>query len=212
MMPELNLSLIGLYLAAALVLAITPGPGILFVMAQTAKGGKSAGVSASFGTAIGGFFHVIMGALGVSALVYSSARTFELVKLAGALYLFFLGFKALREKTVFSAESIERIKYDPSSLRQGIVTEALNPKTALFFLAFIPQFVDPSTSVAGQFILLGSLSVILNTSADLVAVAITHTVLRHLRRSARGIRAFRYFSASAYFGLGALALSAKRAS
>lgn len=211
-MFEVNLSLLSLYLVAALMLAITPGPGILFVMAQTAKGGKSAGVSASFGTAIGGFVHVLMGALGVSALVYSSAQAFELVKIAGALYLFFLGLKALRDKTVFSAEAIDRIQYDPSSLRQGILTEALNPKTALFFLAFIPQFIDPAAAVAPQFVLLGAISVVLNTSADLCAVALTDAVLRRLRRSARGLRAFRFFSASAYFGLGALALSAKRAS
>ena len=198
------------FVTAATFLAIIPGPGILFVLAQTSKGGKSAGLSGSLGTGIGGMFHVLAGAVGISAIVYSSSVAFDFVKTLGALYLFFLGWKALNEKRTISAESLEQIKFENESLKQGIITEALNPKTALFFLALVPQFINPTGHVASQFLLLGTTSVILNTSVDLLVVFFSDYLITHLRRSKFAARSFKYISSLGYFGLGLLALRASR--
>lgn len=212
MIFPIELNDLSLYLATALVLALTPGPGILFVLAQTVKGGRRNGVSASFGTAIGGMGHVVLGAVGVSALVYASAQVFDVVKTLGAIYLFWLGFKTLKEKTEFNLEEVDRIQLDTRSFSQGIITEGLNPKTALFFLALIPQFIDVTKSIPVQFVLLGTISVALNTTADLLVVFLTARLIRFLKKSKRSIGFFKGISASAYFALAYLALQTKRAS
>lgn len=198
------------FVAAGALLAIIPGPGILFVLAQTSKGGKNAGYSGALGTAIGGMFHVLAGAIGLSALVYSSSVAFAAVKTLGALYLFFLGWKALREKQDISVEALERIRFESESLKQGMITEALNPKTALFFLALIPQFINPLGNVKAQFFLLGTTSVILNTSVDFLVVLSSDFLISQLRRSQTAAKSFKYFSSAGYFGLGLLALRTSR--
>ena len=158
-----------LFLAAALLLAVTPGPGIFYVAARTLAGGRGEGVASSFGTAIGGCIHVVGGAAGISALVMASAEAFALLKTLGAAYLVWLGCK-----TIWEARGEWRIDVASTgarrAFRDGVVVEALNPKTAAFFLAFIPQFVDPSQHVAMQFVLLGLICVVLNTAADIVVV------------------------------------------
>jgi threonine/homoserine/homoserine lactone efflux protein len=206
----MELSQYFLFIAAAGLLAVIPGPGILFVLAQTSKGGKNAGISASLGTGIGGMFHVFAGAVGISTIVYSSAVAFEVVKILGAMYLFFLGWKALREKQTISAESLAKIKLESESLKQGVITEALNPKTALFFLALIPQFINPTGSVAFQFFVLGTTSVILNTTVDLLVVFSSDFLIAQLRRSKFAANSFKYVSSAGYIGLGLLALRTVR--
>src|SRR5262249_8035674 len=151
--------------AAALLVAITPGPGIFYVAARTLAGGRAEGLASSFGTAIGGLMHVFAGAIGISALVMASAEAFTVLKMAGAFYLIWLGLKAWREARITEPIWVETTGAGPA-FRDGILVEALNPKTAAFFLAFVPQFVDPSLSIAGQFIALGLISVVLNTGAD----------------------------------------------
>src|ERR1700674_3417060 len=125
-----------LFLIAALVLAATPGPGIFYVLARTLSGGRSEGILSSFGTFAGGMFHVLAAALGVSAILAASAVAFHTVKYAGAAYLVWLGIRMIRtrnaEMIVSSSQPSQR------AFRQGILTEVLNPKTALFFLSFIP--------------------------------------------------------------------------
>src|SRR6202790_2792513 len=130
-----------LFLAAALVLAITPGPGIFYVLARTLAGGRREGIHSSLGTFIGGLFHVFAAALGVSAILAASAVAFHTVKYAGVAYLVWLGIRMIRtrnDELAMSAATPSR-----GAFRQGILTEALNPKTALFFLSFIPQFIAP---------------------------------------------------------------------
>ncbi|MHB2169494.1 LysE family translocator [Alsobacter sp. R-9] len=162
-----------LFLAAATVLAVTPGPGIFYVAARTLAGGRAEGVASSVGTGVGGLVHVAAGALGVSALVLASANLFTLLKLAGAAYLVWIGVRtviaARRDAAAVLAGSAGPAPVGVKrAFREGIVVEALNPKTAAFFLAFIPQFIDPASgSVALPFIVLGSLSVLLNTLADI---------------------------------------------
>lgn len=158
-----------LFLAAALLLAATPGPGMLYVAARSMAGGRTEGYASSFGTALGGFVHVIGGAVGVSAVLMASAEVFTLLKLAGAVYLVWLGLRTWRQ----AGHELGAIAVHASGWRraflEGIVVEALNPKTAAFFLAFVTQFVDPARgNVALQFIALGAISVSLNTGADII--------------------------------------------
>jgi threonine/homoserine/homoserine lactone efflux protein len=162
-----------LFLAAASVIALSPGPGIFYVAARTLADGRGVGLASSLGTGIGGLAHVAAGAVGVSALVLASAEAFTILKIAGALYLIWLGFRTAREArfdTVVAARgaSVGR------AFRDGIFVEALNPKTAAFFLAFLPQFVDPTLGAVWlQFCVLGLISVFLNTAVDVVVVFMT---------------------------------------
>lgn len=191
-----------LFLAAALLLAITPGPGIFYVLARSLAGGKREGILSSLGTFVGGLFHVFAAALGLSAILAASAVAFHTVKYAGAAYLVWLGIRMIRtrnaEMTVEAASATKR------AFRQGILTEVLNPKTALFFLSFIPQFVAPAHGhLFFQFALLGSISVGLNTAADLVVVGMASPLERKLKNSLRFRRRQRTASGIGMIGLGA---------
>jgi threonine/homoserine/homoserine lactone efflux protein len=191
-----------LFFAAALILAITPGPGIFYVLARSLAGGKREGVQSSFGTFAGGLFHVFAAALGISAILAASAVAFHTVKYAGAAYLVWLGIRMIRSRNADMA--FQNLQPSQSAFRQGIVTEALNPKTALFFLSFIPQFIAPERGhVFFQFLLLGSISVILNTTADLVVVLLAAPLERKLKNSARFRRNQRVASGLGMIGLGA---------
>lgn len=171
-MPDLPQ--LALYLAAALLLAITPGPGLFYVAARTLAGRRAEGVASSLGTGLGGMVHVLAGGLGVSAIVLASAELFTALKLAGAAYLVWIGlrtFRSARREAVAPPGGDATPPAGPwRAFREGVLVEALNPKTAAFFLAFVPQFVNPEGRVALQFVALGFASVALNTLAD-VAVA-----------------------------------------
>jgi len=167
-----------MFCAAALLLAITPGPGIFYVAARTLAGGRAEGIASSVGTGLGGMVHVVAGALGVSALVLASAEWFTALKLVGAAYLVWLGIRTIitarRDKqSVLEGGTVSPPVGARRAFREGVLVEALNPKTAAFFLAFVPQFVDVAAgSVALQFVVLGFISVVLNTLGDLVAVVL----------------------------------------
>src|SRR5882672_3229771 len=170
-----------LFFIAALVLAVTPGPGIFYVLARTLAGGRREGILSSLGTFAGGMFHVFAAALGVSAILAASAVAFHTVKYAGAAYLIFLGIKTIRSRNTPLPDNPCTQNSSPTTntFRQGILTEALNPKTALFFLSFIPQFIAPDRGhIFLQFATLGMLSVTLNTAADLLVVSLASRVLR----------------------------------
>ncbi|MCX7378413.1 MAG: LysE family translocator [Alphaproteobacteria bacterium] len=201
-----------LFLAAAIVLAATPGPGIFYVAARTLAGGRAEGIASSFGTGLGGLAHVAAGALGVSAVVLASAELFTALKLLGAGYLVWMGVRtvlaARREALVLDgsvpAMGVQR------AFREGVMVEALNPKTAAFFLAFLPQFVDPAGNVAAQFVLLGVVSVALNTAADVV-VAFLAGRLRDGTGARPGlVRRLREASGTAMVALGVGLALAKR--
>src|SRR6266566_988780 len=173
-----------LFLAAALLLAITPGPGIFYVLARSLAGGKREGILSSLGTFVGGLFHVFAAALGLSAILAASAVAFHTVKYAGAAYLIWLGMRMIRTRN--AEMTVEAAGPSNGAFRQGILTEVLNPKTALFFLSFIPQFVAPAHGHAFfQFALLGAISVSLNTAADLVVVGMAAPLERKLKNSIR---------------------------
>jgi len=199
-----------LFFAAALLLAATPGPGIFYVAARTLSGGRGEGIASSFGNGLGGLVHVAAGAVGVSALVLASAHLFTMLKLIGAAYLVWIGFRtilAARSDALAIAAGLEPA---PSvgarrAFREGIMVEALNPKTAAFFLAFLPQFVDLSAgNVALQFIILGVVSVTLNTLADLVVALLAGRAHSSLSAKPGLVRRVREISGGAmvFLGLG----------
>jgi len=195
-----------LFFAAALLLAVTPGPGIFYVLARTLAGGRREGFQSSIGTFFGGLFHVFAAALGISAILAASAVAFHTVKYAGAAYLIFLGIKMIRSRNVPLQDNtaVEGSTSSRGAFRQGILTEALNPKTALFFLSSIPQFIAPGRGhIFLQFATLGILSVTLNTAADLLVVSLATPLERQLKSSFTFRARQRTASGLGMIGLGA---------
>ncbi len=197
------------FLAAAVVLAVTPGPGIFYVLARSLGEGTRVGVRSSLGTALGGLCHVVGAALGLSTLLMTSATAFEVVRYVGAAYLVFLGVKTLlglRHDEVGGPPVVRG-----AAFRQGILTELLNPKTALFFLTFLPQFAQPERgAVAPQLLALGAVSVALNSSADLVVAAVAGRARGALRAGSRWVRRQRALSGVALVALGGYAAAGDR--
>ena len=200
-----------LFLTAAVLLAIAPGPGMLYVLARSLAGGKREGVLSALGTFLGGMVHVFAAALGVSVILARSAAAFATVKYAGAAYLCFLGVKMILdarnnadEQETFSADDFPvAVGAARNPLWQGVTTEVLNPKTALFFLSFIPQFVNHGAGhVFVQFVLLGTFSVVLNTSADLIVILLAGPLGKKIRSSTVFRRRQRTLSGVIMIGLG----------
>lgn len=212
MIPNMipNTSCLALFVAAALVIALTPGPGIFYVAARTLAGGRREGFASSCGLGLGGLVHVAAGAAGLSALLMASAEAFAAAKLAGAAYLVWLGIKTIREARVDLPRNIV-VTGAARAFREGIVVESLNPKTAAFFLAFIPQFIDPPQSeVALQFACLGLISVTLNALADIMVVALAARARDSLSQRPTLIRRMREAAGVVICGLGASLMLARR--
>ena len=196
------------FLTAACLLAIAPGPGMLYVLARSLAGGKREGVLSALGTFAGGMVHVFAAAAGVSVILAKSAAAFAVVKYAGAAYLCLLGIRMILEAHRDTTQSSDEVLNPVRSPRrgpfwQGVTTEVLNPKTALFFLSFIPQFVNrESGRVFLQFLLLGGVSVALNTAADLVVTALAGPLGNRIRSSATFRRRQRTTTGVIMVGLG----------
>ena len=213
-MPDLTQ--LALYFAAAFVLAVTPGPGIFYVAARTLAGGRAEGMASSFGTGLGGMIHVLSGSLGVSAIVLASAELFTALKLIGAVYLVWIGLRTFRSARRDAAISLTSGSAVPPmgprrAFREGILIEALNPKTAAFFLAFVPQFVDPAGGrMALQFVVLGFVSVALNSLADIVVAFAASGIREGAAARPALIRRLREASEAAMMALGIGLALAKR--
>jgi threonine/homoserine/homoserine lactone efflux protein len=193
-----------LFISAALLLAIAPGPGMLYVLARSLAGGKREGVLSAFGTFLGGMVHVFAAALGVSIILAKSATAFATVKYVGAAYLGFLGIRMILDARKDTVEiSMREVTPKRNPLWQGVATEVLNPKTALFFLSFIPQFVVRANGhVFLQFVTLGTISVVLNTTADLIVIALAGPLGEKIRSSAKFRRRQRTTTGAIMIGLG----------
>ncbi|UFJ39907.1 LysE family translocator [Brevibacillus humidisoli] len=165
----MEFSTIWLFVISAAALIIIPGPAVFYIMARSIEQGKKAGLVSALGVSLGGSVHVLAGAIGVSAILMTSATAFTIVKYLGAAYLIYLGCKTLfstsdrktPENTQAPRKKLGKIFY------QSALVEVMNPKTALFFLAFFPQFISPSVgSVTVQFLLLGTIFVTLAIICD----------------------------------------------
>jgi threonine/homoserine/homoserine lactone efflux protein len=198
---------LALFAAAALALLLVPGPAVLYIVAQSAEHGRLAGVLSVAGIHLGTLVHTAAAAVGLSALIVSSAVAFSVVKYAGAAYLVYLGLRRL-----LGREPAERVETRDEPLgrlvAQGAVVNVLNPKTALFFLAFLPQFVDPDRAVWPQVVVLGLTFVVLGFVTDGLYALAAGSFAGWIRRRRELMR---YASGSIFLGLGVSAALAKRA-
>ena len=200
------------FLIAATVLAITPGPGIAYVVARTVAGGRAEGLASCIGTGLGGMLHVLAAAVGLSLVVAQSAIAFTLVKYLGAVYLVYLGVRMLMRRQADEAKQSVSAQGARRALMEGIVVEALNVKTALFFLAFLPQFVAAAEPLVPQLVLLGSICVALNTLVDVIAVLAAHRLLDSGAARAARARVMARVSGVTLIGLGVFLPTARRQS
>jgi threonine/homoserine/homoserine lactone efflux protein len=200
-MPDLGS--LALFMTATLALNLAPGPDMLYVSTRSLAQGRRAGVISALGIAAGSVVHTIAIASGLAALLSALPLAYEIVRLAGAAYLIWLGVQALRGKAgPATGQSLDRAS-EWAVFRQGAITNILNPKVALFFLAFLPQFVDPARgSVALQIVVLGCL---FNCSGTIVNVAVAYLAAsagRWLGTRGPVERIFRWLTASVFIGLG----------
>lgn len=192
-----------LFVSAALVLLAIPGPAVFYVTSRSIGHGRSAGLVSALGIGVGTLLHVVAATLGLSALLMSSALAFSAVKYLGAAYLIYLGVqKLLREESLSRSERSARIQLS-RIFGQGIVVNVLNPKTALFFFAFLPQFVDISRGkVAGQIMFLGLLFAVMGVLSDSVWALFAGALAQALKRNTRWTRTQRYVSGGMLISLG----------
>ncbi len=193
-----------LFAMAASVLVFTPGPNTLYIIARSVQQGRRAGIVSSLGVEVGTLIHVAAAAFGISALLLSSALAFNLVKYAGVAYLIYLGIKALltREKPA-EAEVIEEQSLS-RAFSQAVLVNVLNPKSAMFFFAFLPQFIDAERgAIATQILVFGAIVVVIGFTSGSFYSLLAGSIGNLLRANLRFLRAQRYFAGSVYIGLGA---------
>jgi threonine/homoserine/homoserine lactone efflux protein len=189
---------------AALLLAI-PGPAVLYIVGRSIGQGRNAGLVSALGIGVGTLIHTAAAAVGLSALLVSSATAFSVVKYLGAAYLVYLGIQRLRSKESLAAVSDTSAPQATLArvFSQGIVVNVLNPKTALFFFAFLPQFIDPARGhVATQILCLGILFAAMGTTSDSLWALFSGSVAGWLRNNQRWMRNERYVSGGILISLG----------
>ena len=192
-----------IFMLAALILLLTPGPAVLYIVARSLDQGRLAGFVSVLSIEVGNFVHVLAATLGLSAILVSSALAFSVVKYLGAAYLIYLGVRRLFSRdaahgpATFQRQSLRRI------FRQGVLVAILNPKTALFFFAFLPQFIDSSTgSVTPQLLTLGCLFVLMAIVTDGLYALLAGTIGQWLKATPSFLMVERYVVGSVYIGLG----------
>jgi threonine/homoserine/homoserine lactone efflux protein len=205
-------SAIALFCLASLALAVVPGPAVTYIVTQSIDKGRSAGLFSALGVATGGLVHVAAATVGLSAVIASSATAFTTVKLVGAGYLIVVGVRRILTRR----EDVE-VLAEPTTNRklyaQGAVVNIFNPKTALFFLALLPQFVDTSHgSVAVQFAFLGVLFATIALASDVMYALLADLLAGKLRRSGTGAKLRRFVSGGIFIALGVTAATARRIS
>ncbi len=194
----------GMFLVASFILAITPGPGVIYVVTRTLRQGRGAGLASALGIALGNFANAAAASLGLAALLATSASAFTILKLAGAAYLVFLGVRA------FLAHPAAMQPATPSHSRirifaDGFIVALLNPKTALFFAALLPQFIDAAQSLISQSLILGGVFVAIAACTDSMYVMAAAALSRNLSASSAAQSLSRYLSAATFIGLGVYA-------
>ncbi len=202
----IEISRLPLFILASLALLLAPGPAVLYIIARSIDQGRGAGLVSVASIETGNLFHVLAATLGLSALVLSSATLFSVIKYLGAAYLVYLG---IRKWTTREApqQTGPIAKQNPRQIfTQGVVVAVLNPKTALFFLAFLPQFVNTAHGpVALQMLILGLIFVSMAVVTDSLYALLAGTARHWLRDSPLFTRSERYIAGSVYLGLGLLA-------
>ena len=192
------------FAATALLLAMTPGPGMAYVVARTVAGGRREGFASCLGTGVGGLVHVAASAFGLSLLIAQSALAFNVVKYIGAAYLFYLGIRMLLQKVQHAEEGAVVVARGAGrAFLEGVIVEAMNVKTALFFLALLPQFTSPNGSLPLQLAALGTVCVLMNTLVDVGAVLGADRLLQSSAPRAKRARLMTRISGCTMMTLGA---------
>ena len=212
-MPDITT--LTLFVAAAMLLFIVPGPAVLYIVTRSLTQGRTAGLVSVSGIHLGSLIHVAAAMLGLSALIATSATAFTALRWAGAAYLIYLGVRAFASgDDVFTPGRGRDASYG-RIFTQGVIVNVLNPKTALFFLAFVPQFVDPSAgNTTAQILVLGIAFVFAGVLSDGLYAVLAGTIGDRMARRPRWRRNSRYAAGAIYIALGAAAAfsgSAKRA-
>jgi threonine/homoserine/homoserine lactone efflux protein len=190
------------FLIAAFALNIAPGPDMLYVIGRSVGQGRKAGIVSSLGVFVGCWVHILAAAFGIAALLRSSPVAFNVVRYAGAAYLIYLGIRMLAQKTKLVSQQLKAESLT-SIFRQGAITNVLNPKVAMFFLAFLPQFIDPQRgSVALQIVVLGLIFNVGGTLVNLTVACAGGTLGELLRRNQSMARLQRRFTELIFVGLG----------
>ena len=201
----------GLFVLASVVLLLTPGPAVLYIVARSVAQGRAAGLVSVLGIHLGTIVHMTAAAVGLSAVVVSSALAFAIVKYLGAAYLIWLGIRTLMSKD--PDPDTPAVPTGPlrRAFRDGFVVNLFNPKTAIFFLAFLPQFVDPARgALHGQILVLGLTFMGLGIVSDGMFALAAGAAGDFLRRSRRFLRFQRWFAGTSFIGLGVTAALAAR--
>jgi homoserine/homoserine lactone efflux protein len=199
------------YIGLALAISIAPGPNVLFVMTQAAWRGPRAGMFAALGIETANSLYVLFSAVGLASLIAASGAAFEIIKWAGAAYLAWLGFQAVRSS--FSTAEVSPLsagKASARAYRDGLMVGLGNPKTILFFLALFPQFIDPARAVWAQSLLLGGLSIVLDFCVQCLYTVAGGALSKALSRNSVK-RWFERCIGGAFMGLAVLAALVRRA-
>lgn len=198
---------IGVFALAALALLLTPGPAVLYIVARSVEQGRLAGLVSVCGITTGTLVHVLAAALGLSALLASSALAFSAVKYAGAAYLIYIGVRRILDRAAAPAAPGRLARRSLGRLyRDGFVVNLLNPKTALFFLAFLPQFIDPARGGAPfQVVFLGLLFALMGFASDGLYALAAGAAGRWVKRNSQYLRWERYLTGGVFIGLGVTA-------
>lgn len=197
------------FLFASLILAITPGPGVIYVVTQTLSQGRATGLASVCGIALGNLANAAVAALGLAVVIAASAAAFTVVKFAGAAYLVFLGVQALRARPRSEERAVSGRMSPMRLFRAAFFVAVLNPKTALFFAALLPQFIQPRAAPLAQTLFLGSVFVVLALITDSVYVFAAAALSSCMRRHSRWHPYGRYLSAASFMGLGVYAAFAR---
>jgi threonine/homoserine/homoserine lactone efflux protein len=208
-MPDLTLW--GLFVVASVVLLLTPGPAVLFIVARSVEQGRTAGLVSVLGIHLGTIIHIVAAAVGLSALIVSSALAFSIVKYLGAAYLIWIGIRTLMgrdpdaDAPVVPAEPLRRV------FRDGFVVNLFNPKTAIFFLAFLPQFASPARGdIVLQMLLLGAIFIVCAFASFVVISLLAGSLSSWLRRSSGGQIVLNRVAGLIFVGLAAKLVASHR--
>jgi threonine/homoserine/homoserine lactone efflux protein len=200
--------LLAAFIAASLALAITPGPGVIYIVTRSLSQGRSAGFASVAGIAVGNAMNAGVAALGLAAVLAASALLYAVVKYLGAAYLFWLAYQMLQRADEATAPSVAASS--PARIfRDGVIVAVLNPKTALFFASLLPQFVDSPADFTHQALMLGGLFVVIAGLSDSMYVVLSRSLAPRLGALTRGMRFGRYAAAAMYCALGVLAATTR---
>lgn len=197
--------LLAAFMAASLALAVTPGPGVIYIVTRSLSQGRTAGFASVAGMAVGNAVNATVAALGLAAVLATSALLYTVIKYLGAAYLFHLAYQMLRRADAPVAPVAHAASQPMKVFRDGVIVGVLNPKTALFFAALLPQFVDTPADFTRQALMLGALFVVIAGVSDSLYVVLSRSIAGRLGGMKRGLKLGRYAAAAMYAALGLLA-------